>query len=115
MRHDLRFALVRNGLQVRQPVAAWLACCGVLSGVLHRLRRCQRCCNPAGTPPAARHKCLLGPPLPDPCLRLHLHLCLLSPTQLLQFPTVVAWSEAIRVEQPNEPMQGHLSLTGVPG
>ncbi|KAI7845277.1 hypothetical protein COHA_001120 [Chlorella ohadii] len=33
----------------------------------------------------------------------------------LQFPTVVAWSEVIRVEQPNEPMQGHLSLTGVPG
>ncbi|PRW45579.1 Metallo-dependent phosphatase [Chlorella sorokiniana] len=33
----------------------------------------------------------------------------------LQFPTVVAWSEVVRVEQPNEPMQGHLSLTGVPG
>lgn len=33
----------------------------------------------------------------------------------LQFPTIAAWSEPVAVQQPNLPMQGHLSLTGVPG
>lgn len=33
----------------------------------------------------------------------------------LQFPVIAAWSEPVAVEQPNLPMQGHLSLTGVPG
>ncbi len=33
----------------------------------------------------------------------------------LQFPAIAAWSEPVAVQQPNLPMQGHLSLTGVPG
>ncbi|KAL4439452.1 hypothetical protein ABPG77_008781 [Micractinium sp. CCAP 211/92] len=33
----------------------------------------------------------------------------------LQFPTIAAWSEPVAVQQPNLPMQGHLSLTDVPG
>lgn len=33
----------------------------------------------------------------------------------LQFPSIAAWSAPVVVEQPNLPMQGHLSLTGVPG
>lgn len=33
----------------------------------------------------------------------------------LQQPTVVAWSSAVRLARPNEPMQGHLALTGAPG
>ena len=33
----------------------------------------------------------------------------------LQFPLIAAWSGTVEVEHPNEPMQGHLSLTGEPG
>lgn len=33
----------------------------------------------------------------------------------LQLPTVVAWSERLAVASPNEPMQGHLALTGRQG
>lgn len=29
-----------------------------------------------------------------------------------EFPVVAAWGEAITVENPNEPLQGHLALTG---
>lgn len=54
---------------------------------------------------------------PSLTLRAHTHprWRATPPSFLVQFPTVVAWSEVIRVEQPNEPMQGHLSLTGLPG
>ena len=33
----------------------------------------------------------------------------------MQFPVVVAWSGVVTVAEPNQPMQGHLSLTGKPG
>jgi hypothetical protein len=33
----------------------------------------------------------------------------------LEFPLIAAWSGVIQVASPNEPMQGHLALTGRPG
>ena len=29
-----------------------------------------------------------------------------------EFPMIAAWGDAITVENPNEPLQGHLALTG---
>lgn len=33
----------------------------------------------------------------------------------LQFPVIAAWSQVVKVAHPNQPMQGHLSLTGKQG
>lgn len=64
----------------------------------------------AALPPACPHRAASVSTLAHP-----LNTASNSVPPNLQFPTVVAWSQVIRVEQPNQPMQGHLSLTGVPG
>jgi hypothetical protein len=33
----------------------------------------------------------------------------------LQFPLIAACSDVVRLANPNQPMQGHLSLLGYPG
>ena len=114
MRHDVRFALVRNGLQVGllfpRLFCAW---------ILHPCWLASRLMASAGDASLLRHPCTLQlcPPawraarsVPSPRT-----LAQRASPPAWQFPTVVAWSGVVRVEAPNEPMQGHLSLTGVPG
>ena len=106
MRQDLRFALVSAG-----GCGAVVQQRGLCSAILPFHRAFSRLNGLEGSPPPSHCRICLLLPVSVPGVRL-------STPQVrngLQFPVIAAWSGPVEVEQPNQPMQGHLTLTATPG